>query len=105
METAILPRLTTYELDRRVCATCGDSFIFSHSEYKPKFKLVPVENDKPKMLVYCSEACLQSIPKDTCGPCGCDMRSMAWTEGRKGEKWACLKCAIVFLELPEEVKA
>ena len=90
-------------LDLRTCENCKDVFVYSHIGYRPKLKMIPVENSSPTILVYCSDACLDGVPKQTAGPCSHDMRNYLLTEGRYGKKWLCKICWVL-IPVEEKIK-
>jgi len=79
-------------LDLRTCENCKEVFVYSHDYYKPKSKMVPVENDIPKILVYCCDACFEGVPRDTKGSCGHEMKGYVMTDGKAGRLWLCRIC-------------
>lgn len=87
--------LTTYTVIWKSCAHCQDRFLASHELYHPKFRIVPVFNDKPKILDFCSDACMDGIAKGTLAKCGCDYRKLIITENRNKIKYVCLTCMVV----------
>lgn len=89
-------RYTIYpNLEWKICHNCGDQFLASHKHYRPMFKIVPVFNAAPKTVHFCSEACLQSVPKGTTAPCGCDYRKLILSPGKGGDKFVCLEHMVV----------
>ena len=90
-------------IDTRPCSNCDENILINHSAYRTKVKYKTVDG-KAVSNLYCSDACLEGIPKGTLATCKCDMRKMVLTEGRQGKKYVCLSCMVVTAPLIEMEK-
>lgn len=94
-------RMTDYGITVQICPNCQDKFLPNHNYYRPKVKYV-----EDGAILYCSDACFRDINKDTKGACGCELRKLVLTEGRRGDKWLCSYHSMVFdMEVKNEPKA
>ena len=72
-------------MDIRPCNNCGDKFVYSHEDYRPRVIYKP-----EGIQVFCSDACKFGVLKNIQAACGCDMRTLSLTDGKDGRKWVCV---------------
>ena len=81
-------------METKICAHCGDKFISSHVQYRPKVKYT-IDGT----LFYCSDACMEGVVKGSIAECGCDYRKIVLVEWNNLDKYVCLLHSLV-MEVP-----
>ena len=74
------------------CWHCQEFIITSHMNYKPRTKLIPVDNDVPKIAQYCSDACKEGYDLSRTDAQGHSIKHMSIKITKKGRSFLCLKC-------------